>query len=391
MKQFDFCLPTKLIFGPGSVARLPEAVSGLGRKALLVTYADGSMRTAGTLDKVVGLLEEAQITVVVDEGVEPSPRTKYVDRLAQVVRTEGCSFVVGLGGGSAMDAAKAIAVAATNNTSIVEYLLGGANPLLLGAQDALPIVTVTTTSGTGSEVTCVAVLTDDNGHRKEGVIHRSLYPTVSVVDPELMLTMPSGVTAVTGVDALFHALEAFLSRGANPWSDLVAKEALRLITANLETAFRDGSNLEARANMAWACTLAGIAFDNANCVAIHALGQAIGSHTDATHGKTSAALGPAYLRYTYQSDPARYAAIARLIGARGEGLSEMELAASSGDVLQGFLARFNLDITASSLGVTETMIPAIVEETFQTMRPLLDSSLATLDETDAAKILRLSL
>ena len=106
MKQFDFCLPTKLMFGPGSVARLPEAVSGLGRKALLVTYADGSMRTAGTLDKVVGLLEEAQITVVVDEGVEPSPRTEYVDRLAQVARTEGCSFVVGLGGGSAMDAAK---------------------------------------------------------------------------------------------------------------------------------------------------------------------------------------------------------------------------------------------------------------------------------------------
>ncbi|MBN1461749.1 MAG: iron-containing alcohol dehydrogenase [Armatimonadetes bacterium] len=390
MKPFEFYLPTKLLFGPGSVAKLPETVSGLGRKALLVTYSDGSMRTAGTLDKVLGLLEEAQIAVVVDEGVDPTPGTAYVDRMAQVARAEGCSAVVGLGGGSAMDAAKAIALSATN-TTIREYLLGGDNWLLVGAHDPLPIITVTTTSGTGSEVTCVAVLTDDESHQKRGVLSRSLYPTVSIVDPELMLSMPRGVTAVTGVDALFHALEAFLSRGANAYSDLVGTEALRLIVANLETVFQDGSNLEARANMAWACTLAGMAFDNANCVAIHAIGQGIGTHTNASHGKTCAVVGPAYLRYTYQSAPARYAAIARLLGVPAGSLSEMELAQRSGDALQAFLARVDLDMTASSLGVTEDMIPAIVEEVFLTMRALLEASLAPLDKADAAEILRLSM
>jgi alcohol dehydrogenase len=391
MKPFDFCLPTRLVFGPGSVSRLPEAVAGLGSKALLVTYADGSMRAAGTLDRVAGLLEKAGIAVVTDEGVEPSPETAYIDRMAKVVRTEGCSFVIGLGGGSAMDAAKAIAVAAANDSSIVGYLLGGPNPFLVGARDALPIVTITTTSGTGSEVTSVAVLTDSVGHHKAGVLHRSLYPTVSVIDPDLMVTMPKGVTAVTGVDVLFHALEAHLSRGANAYTDLLATEALRLVVSNLDVAFRDGSNMEARANMAWACTLAGIAFDNANVIAIHALGQAIGSRTNAAHGKTCAVVGAAYLRYTYESDPSRYATITRLLGAPTEGLSEPELAAHSGDALQAFLARFGLDVTASSLGVTEDMIPAMVEEAFVTMRPMFDCSLAHLDQTDAAEILRLSM
>src|SRR5664280_375147 len=122
MEPFDFRLPTRVVFGSGSVARLPEAISGLGRKALLVTYRDGSMRTAGTLGKVVDLLDEAHVSVVVDEGVEPNPRSDYIDRLARTARKEDCSFVVGLGGGSAMDAAKAIAIAAANDTSILDYM-----------------------------------------------------------------------------------------------------------------------------------------------------------------------------------------------------------------------------------------------------------------------------
>ena len=391
MKPFDFCLPTRLVFGSGSVARLGEIAAGLGSKALLVTYADGSMRAAGTLDKVVRLLEAANIAVIADEGVDPSPGTDYVDRMAQVVRAEGCSFVIGLGGGSAMDAAKAIAVAAPNDGSIVQYLLGGPNPILAGAKAALPVVTITTTSGTGSEVTCVAVLTESATHRKAGVLHRTLYPTVSLIDPELMVSMPKGVTAVTGIDVLFHALEAYLSRGANPYTDLLGTEALRLVVANLEIAFQDGSNLEARAAMAWACTLAGMAFDNANVVAIHALGQAIGSRTNIAHGKTCAVVGPAYLRYTWESDPARYAAVARLLGVSGDGLTERELAERSGDALQAFLERFGLSLTASSVGITEDMIPAMVEEAFVTMRPMFDCSLPNLDQTDAAEILRLSM
>ena len=275
MEPFNFSLPTGVVFGPGSVLRLPQAVAGLGSRALLVTYPD-VMRATGILGMVTDLLDEAGVVVVVDEGVEPNPRSEYVDRLARVARDEGCSFVVGLGGGSAMDAAKAIAFAAANGTSVLDYLPGGSNPWAVGVRDALPIVTIATTAGTGSEVTRIAVITDTQRHYKPGVVHPSLYPTVSIVDPNLMLGVPAEVTATTGVDVLFHALEAYLSRGANLFSDLFGQEAIRLTVTNLETAFHDGSDLEARTNMAWASTLAGVAFDNANVVAIHAIGQCIG-------------------------------------------------------------------------------------------------------------------
>lgn len=391
METFNLWLPTKVLFGPGSVARLPEAVAGLGKKALLLTYGDGSMRSTGTLDKVTDLLSDAGISVTVDEGVEPNPDSEYVDRMAVAARKERYSFVIGLGGGSAIDAAKSVAILATNDTSVMDFLPGGKNPFMEGVNDALPIVAIPTTAGTGSEVTHIAVISDRRNHYKPGMVHPSLYPTISIVDPELMLSAPKGVTASTGADVLFHAMEGYLSRGANPYTDMVAEEAIRLTVANLEKAYVDGSNLEARTKMAWACTLAGIPLDQANVVAIHALGHGISGHTNAAHGKTMAALGPAYLSYTYKSDPARYAKVAIMLGEMPEGKSEMELAASSAEALRKLLAKVDLDITASSLGVTEEMVAPIAKEAFLILQPLMDCCLMDLTEADTEKILRMSM
>jgi alcohol dehydrogenase len=284
-----------------------------------------------------------------------------------------------------------VAILTVNETSIMEYLPGGRNPFMEGVKDALPIVAIPTTAGTGSEVTHIAVISDRKNHYKPGIVHPSLYPTVSIVDPELMLTAPKGVTASTGADVLFHALEGYISRGANPFTDLVAEEAMRLVVENLGQAYNNGTDLNARTKMAWACTLAGIPLDQANVVAIHALGHGISGHTNAAHGATMAALGPAYLRYTYQSNPTRYAKIARLLGEPAEGLSELELAARSGDALARFLATVDMNITASSLGVTEDMIPAIAKEAFLILQPLMDCCLVTLNEDDAAEIVRQSM
>jgi alcohol dehydrogenase len=391
VETFNVWLPTKVVFGPGCVARLPEAVSALGKKALLLTYGDGSMRSTGTLGRVVDLLEQAGISVTVDEGVEPNPDSEYVDRMAQLARKDTYSFVIGLGGGSAIDAAKAVAIVSVNETTVMEYLPGGKNPFMEGVKDALPIVAIPTTAGTGSEVTHIAVISDRRNHYKPGFVHPSLYPTVAIVDPELMLTAPKGVTASCGADVLFHAMEGYLSRGANPYTDLIGQEAIRLTVENLEKAYKDGSNLEARTNMAWACTLAGIPLDQANVVAIHALGHGISGHTNAAHGKTMAALGPAYLAYTYKADPARYARVAEMLGEPTEGKSEMELAESSSEALRRFLAKVDLDITASSLGVTEEMVPAIAREAFLILQPLMDCCLIELTETDTEKILRMSM
>lgn len=391
METFNLWLPTKVIFGCGSVARLPEAVSGLGKKALLLTYGDGSMRSAGTLDRVTDLLEQAGISVTVDEGVEPNPDSEYVDRMSQMARKEGYSFVIGLGGGSAIDAAKAVAIVSVNEKSVLEYLPGGKNPFMEGLRDALPIVAIPTTAGTGSEVTHIAIVSDRKNHFKPGLVHPSLYPTVSIVDPELMLTAPKGVTASTGADVLFHALEAYISRGANPFTDMLAEEAIRLTVENLEKVYRDGSDIDARTKMAWACTLAGIPLDNASVVAIHALGHGISGHTNAAHGKTMAALGPAYLRYTYTCHPARYAKVAQMLGEPAEGKSEAELAEKASEALRKFLATVDLDITASSLGVTEEMVPAIAKEAFLILQPLMDNCLVELTEAQTAEILRMSM
>jgi alcohol dehydrogenase len=391
VEMFNMWLPTKVVFGRGSAARLPEAVSGLGKKALLLTYGDGSMRSTGTLAKVTELLEQAGISVTVDEGVEPNPDSEYVDRMSQMARKEDYSFVIGLGGGSAIDAAKAVAIVSVNGTSVLDYLPGGKNPFMEGLKDALPIVAIPTTAGTGSEVTHIAIVSDRKNHFKPGLVHPSLYPTVSIVDPELMLTAPKGVTASTGADVLFHALEAYISRMANPFTDLLAEEAIRLTVQNLEKVYRDGSDIDAREKMAWACTLAGIPLDNANVVAIHALGHGISGHTNAAHGQTMAALGPAYLRYTYKASPARYARIAELLGEPAEGLSEMELAEKSSEALRRFLATVDLDITASSLGVTEDMVAAIANEAFLILQPLMDCCLMELTVADTEKILRMSM
>jgi alcohol dehydrogenase len=391
VEVFSMWLPTKVVFGRGCVARLPEAVAGLGKKALMLTYGDGSMRSAGTLDKVTDLLEQAGISVTVDEGVEPNPDSEYVDRMSRMARKEDYSFVIGLGGGSAIDAAKAVAIVSVNGTSVLDYLPGGKNPFMEGLKDALPIVAIPTTAGTGSEVTHIAIVSDRKNHFKPGLVHPSLYPTVSIVDPELMLSAPKGVTASTGADVLFHALEAYISRMANPFTDLLAEEAIRLTVQNLEKVCRDGSDIDAREKMAWACTLAGIPLDNANVVAIHALGHGISGHTNAAHGKTMAALGPAYLRYTYKASPARYARIAELLGEPAEGLSEMELAEKSSEALRKFLATVDLDITASSLGVTEDMVAAIANEAFLILQPLMDCCLMELTVADTEKILRMSM
>ncbi|MCL5735806.1 MAG: iron-containing alcohol dehydrogenase [Actinobacteria bacterium] len=391
MDTFEVYAPTRVMFGRGSVTRLPEAVSGLGKKALLFTYGDDSMRASGTLDKVTDLLVQAGVSVTVDEGVEPNPDSEYVDRMSQSARKEDYSFVIGLGGGSAIDVAKAVAIVSVNKTSVLEYLPGGKNPFMEGVKNALPIVAIPTTAGTGSEVTHIAVISDRRHHYKPGMVHSSLYPTVSIVDPELMLTVPPGVTASTGADVLFHAMEAYISRGANPWTDMIAREAIRLTVENLEKAYRNGSDIKARTNMAWACTLAGIPLDQANVVAIHALGQGISGHTNAAHGSTMAALGPAYLRYTYKANPARYAQVAEWLGEPRDGSSDMELAEKSSETLRKFLARVDLDITASSLGVTEEMIPAIAKEAFLLLQPLMDCCLVELSEKDAQEIVRMSM
>lgn len=390
LKSFEFSIPTTVIFGEGKVEEVKNVVSDLGRKGLLVAARD-SMRQTGILDRVVSLVKEAGVELIVNDEVDPNPCTTYINEMVDIVKKNNCDFLIGLGGGSSMDAAKAIAFVAENGGKMEDYHPEGKRGDMEGVVDALPILAITTTAGTGSEVTMFSVITNSDKNEKPGIGHPSMYPKVSIVDPKLMVTVPKSVTANTGIDVLFHAMEAYISTVATPFTDLLAQESIRLVLENLGEVIRNPINIEARAKMAWANTLAGVAIVQASTVGIHGMGHPIGGHTNAPHGLTMAALGKAFLKATYNADIQRYAQVTRILGYDCEGLTEEECAEKSSEALESVLERFGVNICISDLGVTEDMIPQLAKDAFATMGGCMDVSLKKLTEEDAIEIYKNSL
>jgi alcohol dehydrogenase len=281
METFGIHIPTKVIFGRGSIAKLKEVVPLYGKKALLLTTGE-DLRKVGTLDRALNYLNEAHVKVVVDNTIEPNPKTYNIDHAVKVMLDEECDVVIGLGGGSSMDAAKATAFVAKNGGTIQEYILEGKRAKEIQTE-TFPIICVTTTAGTGSEVTNVAVITDPVTKEKPGLLRDCLYPDVSIVDPDLTVTLPIGVTAGTGVDVFYHAMESYIATVATPFTDFVALEAMNLVKENLHRVYKDAYDIEARTKMAWANTLAGLCITSSSTVAIHAIGHSVSGITDVSH------------------------------------------------------------------------------------------------------------
>ncbi|MCT4593910.1 MAG: iron-containing alcohol dehydrogenase [Anaeromicrobium sp.] len=390
MKNFDFSVPTKVLFGEGKLNELKDYLGNMGKKGLLVT-GKSSMRKTGVLDRVIKLGKESGVEIIVNEGVEPNPTSDYINHMSKLVRKEGCDFLIGLGGGSPMDAAKAISLLAINDGVIEDYLPGGKYEDMANVLGALPIVAITTTAGTGSEVTMFSVITNKKTKEKPGIGHQCLFPVLSIIDPELMVSVPKHITLSTGVDVLFHALEAYICTVATPLTDMYALEAIKLVLENLGDVLEDGSNLEKRSKVAWANTLAGMAIVQASTVGIHGMGHPIGGHTNSPHGMTMAALGKAFLDKTYDGDIDRYSNITKILGYDCEGLSKKECAAKSGEALQRVLDRFGAHVTISDLGVKEDMIETLAKDAFKTMGGCMAVSLKELDVEDAISIYKSSL
>jgi alcohol dehydrogenase len=393
MKAFDFSVPTRVFFGAGEVKRIKEMAPGLGKKAMLLA-AKGTMKQAGILDKVVGLLKASGVQLVVSDDVDPNPKDVDIDRQAQLFRKNGCDFTVGLGGGSSMDSAKAVAfLAAQGGGTILDYLAGGPHADLAGTRPAFPIMCVTTTAGTGSETTPWWVITNTKCHEKPGTGNDSTMARVAIVDPELMVSLPVEVTRNTGIDVLFHAMEAYIANVATPFTDLFAREAIRLVVENLGKALKDGKDLEARSRMAWANTIAGIAIGEgkSSTVGIHALGHSIGGQTDAPHGLTMAAVGPAYMAKTWDADIPRYAEVTRLLGYGAPGMSDEQLARMSPEALSKTLDKFGCRVSMKDLGVKESMIEAMTDSAFKTMSGCLNCSMKELARADVVQLYKDSL
>jgi alcohol dehydrogenase class IV len=341
--EFNFYIPTRLVFGQGKFATLGEETSKLGKRALLVTYPSQSL--SGIVKQAIELLAQHGVSTVVFAKATANPTHNMVNEGSQLARREGCDVVIGLGGGSPMDTAKAIAVAAPENEDIWKIYEG--TPI---HAESLPMVAVPTTAGTGSEATFYAVITNRELHRKEGFARQQFFPKVSIIDPLLTLSLPPRMTAETGMDTLTHAVEAYTSRLASPISDLFAAEAIRLVGTSLRRAVADGSDLQARTDMLYANTIAGIAITHADTCLAHVIGEAVGAVFDTPHGLSVSLTLPAVMEYNCMNNPAKYASITRLLGG-GAGLSEEEAARKSAGMVRQLIRDINLPSGLSSLGV----------------------------------------
>jgi len=348
-----FRLDTEIIFGPGSVRRLPEEGLRFGMKVLMVT-GKYSLRRNGILDRVVAMLEAAGLKVVLFAEVEPEPSLGTVARGLSLAGTGEVDWVVGMGGGSAMDAAKAIAGLYRHPGEIKEYFQG--KPV---DEPGLPFIAIPTTAGSGAEVTVNAVLSDPDSLEKKSIRGRSLAAKLAIVDPELTVDNSPRVTAYSGFDALVQAIEAFTSTGANSLTDIYALEAVEKIGAYLYRAYSDGTDCEARAAVSLGSLMAGIALGNARLGAVHGLAHPLGIRTGKPHGLVCAVLLLPVMRFNLAVCYEKYARIAKALGHSIAGMDPIDAAAVGMKTIMTLRKNLGISSRIGSLGVTEADFPDI--------------------------------
>jgi len=313
-----FFIPAVNIMGNGCLDEAMTAIRNYGfRKALIVT--DAGLAKAGVAARIAEKLALQDIESVIFDGAKPNPSIANVEAGLEVLKQHQCDFVVSLGGGSPHDCAKGIALCATNGGHIRDY-----EGVDQSSKPQLPLVAINTTAGTASEMTRFCIITDEDRHVKMAIVDRNVTPLLSVNDPELMVAMPKGLTAATGMDALTHAIEAYVSTAANPITDACAIKAMELISQNLRKAVQDGKDLTARENMAYAQFLAGMAFNNASLGFVHAMAHQLGGFYDLPHGVCNAVLLPHVQTFNASVCAARLTDVARALGIDVSGLSPEE-------------------------------------------------------------------
>ncbi|GGN17464.1 MULTISPECIES: L-threonine dehydrogenase [Marinomonas] len=313
-----FYIPAVNIMGEKALNDAVEQIESLGfKQALIVT--DPGMTKLGVTAEVKALLQEHGVESLVYDGVQPNPTVENVNAGLAVLQTHQCDCVVSLGGGSAHDCAKGIALVATNGGHISDY-----EGVDVSKKPQLPLISINTTAGTASEMTRFCIITDQERHIKMAIVDRNVTPILSVNDPRLMAGMPAALTAATGMDALTHAIEAYVSTAADPITDACAIKAIELIRDNLYEAVHNGSNMQARTQMAYAQFLAGMAFNNASLGYVHAMAHQLGGFYDLPHGVCNAVLLPHVQRYNSQVAAPRLKDVGKALGVDVHGLSDKD-------------------------------------------------------------------
>jgi alcohol dehydrogenase len=307
MKAFPFVLPTRVAYGPGVLGAVGEEAAAYGRRALVVT--DPGVRDAGLVEPVLESLRRAGLTAAVFADVEPNPRAETVQRGAAACVDAAADVIVALGGGSAIDSAKAISAVARHGGAALDY-----EGLELVPGPAVPVIAVPTTAGTGSEVTLWAIITDPATKHKAPLGSVHLAPRVALVDPLVTLSLPPALTATTAIDALTHAIESYTARCSNPVSDALALYAVELISGAIDRAVADGADRAARAALMLGSLIAGLSFGNSDTAAVHSLAEAIGGARDVPHGLANAIFLPYVVRHNQSAVPEKTARLGQAMG-----------------------------------------------------------------------------
>jgi len=340
-QQLSIGSGARTIFGSGSIEKLPEEISHLGAtNVFLVT--DKGLVASGLCERVVTLLNEAGLQVAVYSDLRPNPGITDIEQGARALRSLNGTVVVGLGGGTSLDGAKAISLAAANDAPIRDLDYRKHPP-----HAGLPVIAVPTTAGTGSETNSFAVIDDHEARRKFYVGHESVAPRVAILDPDLTLGLPQGATAATGVDVLTHSLESLMAKNGNPFSHALALEAIGMVARWLPVAVEDGRNGEARAQMLLAANMAGLAFANTGLGLAHALGHTLSAHLGTVHGVALAVVLPSVMEFNEE--------------ARSNELAQAR-AALGGESVRALTRSIGMPSTLTELGLKPAGVPELVRD-----------------------------
>ncbi|MFR7936927.1 MAG: L-threonine dehydrogenase [Clostridium perfringens] len=346
--SYKFFMPAISLMGADCLKDAGEQVAELGfKKALIVT--DKVLGQIGIVKKVTDVLDNKSIEYAIYNETKPNPTVKNVNDGLALLKEKECDFVISLGGGSAHDCAKGIALLATNGGEIKDY-----EGVDKSKKPQLPMVGINTTAGTGSEMTLFAIITDEERHIKMALVDKHLTPIIAVNDPMLMLAMPKSLTAATGMDALTHAIEAYVSTSATPITDACAEKAIELISNYLVNAVENGEDVEARDMMAYAEYLAGMAFNNASLGYVHAMAHQLGGFYNLPHGVCNAILLPHVQEYNKATSASRLAKIAKIMGGNIEGLTDEQGADLCIDMIKSLSQTVGIPEGLGVLGVKES-------------------------------------
>jgi alcohol dehydrogenase len=370
----------RIVSGFGSLESLSEEIKRLkGTKVLVIT--DPGIKSAGLLDLLVKILDRASISHSLFTEVEPDPQIEVTVKSLEAAKAFAPDLIIGFGGGSSLDISKVTSVMLTNAGPIDKYF-----GMELVPAPGIPLILIPTTAGTGSEVTSICVLSDIQNKVKKGIVSEHMFARVALLDPQLTLGLPPHITAMTGMDALVHAIESYTGIRATVFTDTLNLQAIRMVAANLRKAYANGDNREARENMLYASCLAGMAFSNTQNGLDHALALAIGGKFHLPHGLLTAFILPWVMEYNLLANPQKFIQIARAFGENTEGLPEIEAARLSVKAIKSLLDDLGISYKLSQYNVAREEIPALAKAAIGAAR-LISNNPRKVTEKEVIKLL----